>query len=143
MKVFVYFNLHRKCWSIKALEGESKGRVIGHANYVDLADVTWKVSEKGRQRVIREKKKNVHAGAVGTLESATLKGGGHIGPLSSFTTRYTKRLLDADQKAAAAITYNPYRFASFVDRETEEPVRVSDAAFFAPERRSWAFPIKA
>lgn len=66
MRVFVYFNLHRKCWSIKALEGPSKGRVIGHADYVDLACVEWKVSEAGRQRVIREKKKNVHAGAIGT-----------------------------------------------------------------------------
>lgn len=67
MKVFVYFNLHRKCWSVKALEGERKGRVIRHAQELTLRDVTFKVSEAGRQRVIREQRKNVHAGAVGTL----------------------------------------------------------------------------
>lgn len=26
MKVFVYFNLHKRCFSVKALEGERKGR---------------------------------------------------------------------------------------------------------------------
>lgn len=67
MKVFVYFNLHKKCWSVKALEGERKGRVIRHTNELTLRDVTFKVSEAGRQRVLREQRKNVHAGAVGTL----------------------------------------------------------------------------
>ncbi|AEJ94527.1 hypothetical protein FGG52_gp77 [Mycobacterium phage Backyardigan] len=67
MKVFVYFNLHRKMWSVKALEGPDKGRVIARSHYVILRDVTPKVSEAGRQRVLREGKKNVHAGLVGEL----------------------------------------------------------------------------
>lgn len=67
MKVFVYFNLHKKCWSVKALEGERKGRVVMHTYELTLRDVTFKVSEAGRQRVLREQRKNVHAGAVGTL----------------------------------------------------------------------------
>ncbi len=50
MRVFVYFNLHRKCLSVKALEGERKGRVIAHAKAVELVGVTFKVSEAGRQR---------------------------------------------------------------------------------------------
>lgn len=28
MRVFVYFNLHKRCFSIKALEGAMKGRVV-------------------------------------------------------------------------------------------------------------------
>lgn len=28
MKVFVYFNLHRKCWSVKALEGRRSLMVL-------------------------------------------------------------------------------------------------------------------
>jgi len=32
LKVFCYFNLHRKCFSIKALEGPNKGRVVAHIN---------------------------------------------------------------------------------------------------------------
>jgi hypothetical protein len=48
MKVFVYFNLHRKCWSVKALEGPSKGRVIQHTDDIILSNCTFKVSEAGR-----------------------------------------------------------------------------------------------
>ena len=65
MKVIVYFNLHKKVWSIKALEGKMKGKVIAHRDYVFLYDAQPKVSEAGRQRVLKEQCKNVHAGVVG------------------------------------------------------------------------------
>lgn len=65
MRVFVYRNLRKKCFSIKALEGPNKGRVIARRHFVDLTDVTFKVSEAGRQRVLRTGQKNVHAGLVG------------------------------------------------------------------------------
>ena len=67
MKVYVYFNLHKKLFSVKALEGASKGKVIGHYDRLTLAEVTPKVSIAGRERVLRERQKNVHAGLVGTL----------------------------------------------------------------------------
>lgn len=67
MRVFCYYNLHKAVWSVKALEGSQKGRVILHAGEVTLAKCEFKVSEAGRQRVLREKKKNVHAGVVGEL----------------------------------------------------------------------------
>ena len=60
MRVFIYYNLHRRCWSVKALEGENKGTVIAHCESALLSGCVMKVSEKGRQRVLREKKKNVH-----------------------------------------------------------------------------------
>ncbi len=66
MRVYVYFNLHRKCFSIKALEGAMKGRVIAHRDNVLLFHTTFKVSQAGRERVIREKRKNVHAFSVNT-----------------------------------------------------------------------------
>lgn len=62
IKVFVYWNLHKKCWSIKDVVAK---KVIAHRNSVRLTDCQFKVSEAGRQRVIREKRKNVHAGVVG------------------------------------------------------------------------------
>lgn len=68
MKVFVYWNLHRGLWSVKALEGAQKGRVIARLGHLGLEDCEFKVSEAGRQRVLREGRKNVHAGIVGTLE---------------------------------------------------------------------------
>jgi len=102
MKVFVYFNLHKRCFSIKALEGADKGRVVAHSNALLLHNVTFKVSEAGRQRVIREKRKNVHAGVVGEwncVEQLAVVGEGK------------------------AVTYNPYVYDSFVYRETKQPVK--------------------
>ena len=66
LKVKVYYNLHKKCFSVKDYR---TGLVIGHTNRVVLEDATFKVSEAGRQRVIREQKKNVHAYVIGTLKA--------------------------------------------------------------------------
>jgi len=101
MKVFVYFNLHKKVWSVKALSGPKKGLVVAHLDRLVLDDCTFKVSEAGRQRVLREKRKNVHAGVVGTLSSA----------LADF--------------AGVAVTYNPYKYASFITRNDEQPIHTA------------------
>jgi hypothetical protein len=106
MRVFVYFNLHRKCLSVKALEGENKGRVIAHADSVELVNVTFKVSEAGRQRVLREKRKNVHAGVVGTLTNL---------PAHYMTVSIARQLFNP-------VKYNPYKFDSFVTAVNETPV---------------------
>ena len=92
MKVKVYYNLHKKCYSIVSLEKENYGKVIKHENCVPLFDAQFKVSEKGRQRVLREQKKNVHAYVVGTW-------------VSEFVPKGVVRLA----------TYNRYKYNSFVD----------------------------
>ena len=107
MKVFVYFNLHKKCFSVKALEGENKGRVVAHVKYAVIYSPTFKVSEAGRQRVLRERKKNVHAGVVGQW----------------FDDEYsTTRTVELSAMLGRAVTYNPYRFDSFVYKATETPI---------------------
>jgi hypothetical protein len=138
MKVFVYFNLHRKLWSVKALEGPNKGLVIGHASYLDLVNVTWKVSEAGRQRVLNEKKKNVHAGAVGTLESALWERTLHYVSLSGERTRYTSRLLH-DSGAPVRVSYNPFKGSTFVNVDDGSALLKSDCAYFTPNRRVYAY----
>ena len=100
MKVFIYFNLHKRCYSVKALSGPQKGRVVAHASSVVLLDASFKVSEAGRQRVLREKRKNVHAGVCGTWHSA------HIGPCAE----------------GVKVIYNPYKYTSFVEKGTEQPI---------------------
>jgi hypothetical protein len=107
MKVFVYFNLHRKCFSIKALEGENKGRVVAHRDAVLLFDCTFKVSEAGRQRVLRERKKNVHAGVVGIWAED-----------SAFTATHDRVMM-----YGTPITYNPYKYDSFVHLFGEHPIK--------------------
>ena len=61
MLVETYFNLHKKRFSVRACEGPDKGRVIAHRKAVCLLNVKFKVSEAGRQRVLKEQRKNVHA----------------------------------------------------------------------------------
>jgi hypothetical protein len=73
MKVEVYFNLHKSCYSIRCNEdGVLKGIVVAHAKAVELKDVTARVSPAGRDRVRREGKKNVHAFIRGTLVGTTM-----------------------------------------------------------------------
>jgi hypothetical protein len=105
MKVFVYFNLHKKLFSVKSLEGPMKGRVVAHRNYVSLDNVTFKVSEAGRRRVLAEQRKNVHAGLVGEWND-------------TFVT-----LVDP-----TPVTYNPYRYDSFVNKNTESRVTTARRA---------------
>lgn len=103
MKVFVYFNLHKKCWSVKALSGKNSGKVIAHTNFVELTNCQMKVSAAGRKRVLQEQRKNVHAGVVGTLQS----------------------LHQPLRKMGQGITYNPYKYESFVIKQTEQPIFIS------------------
>ncbi|ATN94069.1 hypothetical protein J4U01_gp089 [Mycobacterium phage Kumao] len=110
MRVFVYYNLHRHLWSIKALEGPDKGRVVGHSQVVVLRNAEGKVSEAGRQRVLRERKKNVHAGIVGDWV---------LGEAVTFDS------------SARKVTYNPYKYDRFVYADTEEPFEGSDVAILA------------
>ena len=104
MKVFIYFNLHRKCFSVKALEGAKKGRVVAHVNDAIVYNPTFKVSEAGRQRVLRERKKNVHAGVVGQWFEGEFN---------------AKRCAELMEYTGRAVTYNPYKFDSFVYKNTE------------------------
>lgn len=83
-KVFVYFNLHKKLWSVR-----HKGKVLFHTNNLHVDTPELKVSEAGRQRVLRDKAKNVHAGVNGVLG-------------------IPEELVDGTQ-----ISYNPYKGGQF------------------------------
>ena len=104
--VDVYFNLHRKCWSVR---DRATRRVVAHAAQVVLSDVTFRVSAAGNARVRREGRKNVHAFARGTVVSID----------TNFTI-----------EAAVSVTYNPYRYTTFVELESERPVHSALLAGF-------------
>lgn len=101
-RVYVYFNLHKLLFSIRALSGPQKNRVVNHSSFVTLENVTFRVGEGGRQRVLREQKKNVHAGVVG--EVISFEQNLHIPP------------------TAVKVTYNPYKSGNFYVVDTGEPV---------------------
>lgn len=97
-RVKVYRNITKGCYSIQ----DKKTRlVIAHAGSVYLKDAIFRVSEAGRQRVLREKRKNVHAFVEGwavddlPYEDARVRGG-------TFDDNYRVR-------------YNPYHNKQFVD----------------------------
>jgi hypothetical protein len=113
MKVEVYWNLHKKLYSVR-----HKGRVIAHLPFVTLKDVRWVVQPAGRRRVRREKKKHVHAFARGTW----LYGKEEM-QLSEARRRLTH---------AMSIMYNPYIHHKFVLRSAPDvQIEWSDYATLA------------
>lgn len=102
MKVQVYKNLHRHAYSIRAASGASKGLVIAHARSVLLFDVRFHVSEAGRQRVLRDKARNVHAWAEGFLlamDGKTTEAGKGL---------WTHRTVLRDPGDGSLVRYNAY-----------------------------------
>jgi len=98
-KLRCYYNLHKHCLSVQHMT--PKGwRVKEHVKEIYLKNVTFKVYEAGRQRVLKEKRKGVHAYVIGEeYGSIKMKG-------------YTK------------IRYNPYLCGYFYDDDLN-PVTVA------------------
>ena len=106
-KVFVYYNLHKHKWSVKDVK---TGRVIGHHYEVQLYNATFKVSEAGRARVLKEKRKNVHAGVEGYLTTDVL------------ARKMDGTILWESQSERHKVTYNPYLYDTFVTVSDKEPI---------------------
>ena len=103
MKVEVYRNLHKQCWSVR---DNKTGKVIDHVRNIHLKDATLVVRPSGRERVLREQKKNVHAFVKGEI---TTRGGV---PLE-----------------IREVAYNPYKNTTFVERVSGEPVYYAEDIF--------------
>ena len=96
--VEVYRNLHKKCWSIR-----QGGKVKVHTSYLCLKDAKFVVQPAGREKVLREQKKNVHAFVKGYLISAS----------------ESNRLTEDIEWTCDAVTYNPYKHPYFTCGEFE------------------------
>jgi hypothetical protein len=75
-----------------------------------LEGCKFKVSEAGRQRVLREKRKNVHAGVTGTWINAD-----RVESCYEFLSMVGRQ-----------VSYNPYKYDSFIIKATEQSVDVAD-----------------
>jgi hypothetical protein len=104
-RVMVYYNLHKHTFSVR-----SNNRVIIHADYVKLVDVEFKVRPGGREKVVKEKQKNVHSFVIGTLVDYCNY------PCEDMPSEPNNNI----------VTYNPYKYNSFVMKDTEEPVYKAD-----------------
>lgn len=112
MKVFVYKNLHKGCFSVKAMEGDKKGRVIAHVDSIQLTDCQLKVSQAGRARVLRTRQKNVHAGVRG-----------------EWSMKESTGVADKMTKVMTKVRYNPYEVSTFVEATTGKPVLTAKEVF--------------
>jgi hypothetical protein len=99
-RVEVYWNLHKNCYSVRALSGPRRGRVVAHTFLIDLADVSFAVGAKGRQRIVNGEPKNVHAFIRGTVIASR---DGCVHPYEE-------------------VTYNPRKYASFVRKADESSI---------------------
>jgi len=61
-KVTVYFNLHKKLWSVKY-----KGRVVLHVSHISIIPTKLHINENARLKVIKDKCRMVHAWINGEI----------------------------------------------------------------------------
>jgi len=108
-RVRVYYNLHKKCFSIQDYK---TGLVTKHTNQLNLSNAMFVVRKSGNERVRSEGKKNVHAFVNGIVSD---KSSGHLVVSNSFHNSYRVR-------------YNPYEMDYFhyekmvTDWQGEKPV---------------------
>lgn len=110
-KYYFYRNLHTGTFSLKF-----KGKVTNHPVAFSITDASFKVNESGRQRVIAEKKKNVHAFAVGEPTKCG------VTDVNNFIANYLRDRINNKRYKFFEITYNPYKYNSFVVKSTGKPI---------------------
>ena len=102
MRVEVYYNLHKNVFSVR-----HKGRVIQHTKMAVIKDAEYVVRPSGRAKILREGKKNVHAFVRGEWLGMDLSWKPWVG-------------------IGQSVTYNPYKYSTFVDALTEEAASNTD-----------------
>lgn len=119
MKCYIYRNLHKPghTYSLRAMEGEHKGRVIGYSSCFAVEDVKFVVNEAGRQKVLATGHKNVHAAIVGNVTSLYSYESRRSTQIELYETYYNLTSRRTEVK------YNPHKAATFYDVNTDEPVR--------------------
>lgn len=100
--VRVFRNFKHDCYSVL-----QDGKLKLVAKQVRLVNVEFRIRETGRQRMIRDQRRNVHAFAVGTLVDFAHPSEGR----------------DLDSLSGRSAIYDPHQFNSFVDQETQAPLR--------------------
>lgn len=128
MRIQLYRNLSpqyrgRRAWSIMAHEGPEKGRVIDVVDGVVLRNASFIVREAGRQRVLRDKQKNVHAFVQGDLETTY--------DLDTLTPAAADALFARGAKVR--VGYDPYKMATFQREDCGKPVTESPLVIASPK----------
>ena len=86
-----------------------KGVVVDHPHAVVLKNVKFRVQPAGRAKVLKEKRKNVHAFVCGQLVETygpTIPWGGG------------KKIFSTDFQ----VVYNPYKYKTFIKKDSGESI---------------------
>ena len=110
--VDIYRNLTRNCWSIR---DHKSGRVTDHLDELYLERVTFTVRPGGRAKVLETGQKNVHAFATGLIPTLALAS--------------MQRACD-NIWPHTPLTYNPYKYSTFVVKATEQPIHQAGCVHF-------------
>jgi len=109
-RIQVYRNLRKDNFSIRDAKTR---RVIAYGTDIILSNIRMYVQKGGRERVIREKWKNIHAFVSGTYEG--------------------DNYVDLNQDWEV-IHYNPYTTDTFINKTTGEPIFRANVAYLSNGR---------
>ena len=132
-RVRVYYNLQKNCLSVV---DTSTGRLYCHSHRIELKEAKFHVNENGRQKVLREKRKNVHAYVIGKLvhegehlayhfeksENGTLKKVPNCDCHNGGEFSFCEECIPESGEEFRSATYNPYKYKTFVDEATKRPL---------------------
>ena len=107
-KVKVYRNLHTGNFSIKCM---ATGLIVAHGDDFNITHANLVVNQKGRERVLKEKQKNVHAFVIGL---------------------YSDEVTPIDHTEAY---YNPYKYNSFVDKADDQRRLISAKSIYFKDNK--------
>lgn len=106
--VQVYRNLNNGKWSVRSKKTK---KVIGHTDALSLLNPVMKVQKGGRARVLKEKRKNVHAFIEGRLRAPLIN-------------------RDVIKSTFIEISYNPYLKDSFYEVNSMKDVDKGQVCVF-------------
>ena len=116
MRVEIYWNLHKKCFSVRR-----KGVVIAHGDSFSIRQPEFVVRPAGHAKVLKEKRKNVHAFVRGILYETDT----------------------SHMECDTTVSYNPYKGAYFYDKSTGDPITDGVVAYLRvdKENKPWIHTI--
>jgi len=132
-RVKVYYNLQKDCLSV--IDAET-GLLYCHAHRVELHNAKFRVQLAGRNRVVKEKRKNVHAYIVGDCHDI-----GEVskerhrlvrGKVEKYEicqcegTMWCEECIPESAEQFRHATYNPYKHDTFVDDVSGESLFKSE-----------------
>ena len=119
-RVALYYNLHKECWSVQSREKPDYGKVIAHVDEALLFDAKYVVRQTGRNKVLKEGRKNVHAFVVGTW--------------------IPFEIISSLQMKLKHVKYNPYKHSEF--QCCEKDIKHSSYTYFTQGRQCYSLGVR-